>query len=129
MLKKIFYFGLGLASLLYEHFDDLARSGENRYNQFVRVNHPLDETIELETDVSEAEHNQAPSKSQVVQKTDDLTKINGIGPTFASRLQKAGITTYRALAGLTVEQVQEITGAADWQADPGEWIMAAETMA
>ncbi len=128
MLKKIFYFGVGLASLLYEHFDELARTGEDRYNKFVRVNHPLEETIEIESDISEGQHAQAINKSAEEQEPDDLTKINGIGPTFASRLQKAGITTYKALAGLSIEQVKEITGVAEWQADPGDWISAAEAM-
>jgi predicted flap endonuclease-1-like 5' DNA nuclease len=60
---------------------------------------------------------------------DDLTKIKGIGPTFAKRLQEAGITTYQSLASLTADQIKEVTSVADWQADPEQWIVAAKAMA
>ena len=41
MLKKIFYFSLGLASLLVENFDELARAGEKRYNEQSRTSRPV----------------------------------------------------------------------------------------
>ena len=34
---------------------------------------------------------------------DDLTIIKGIGPVYAARLQEAGVTTLRALAGAEAE--------------------------
>ncbi|MCA9932521.1 MAG: hypothetical protein H6662_18290 [Ardenticatenaceae bacterium] len=60
---------------------------------------------------------------------DDLTLINGIGPTFARRLQEAGVTTYAKLAILTPEYLKEVTKAADWQADPANWIVQAQARA
>lgn len=56
---------------------------------------------------------------------DDLTLINGIGPTFARRLQEAGITTFGRLAELTPEVVKELARLSDWQADPAGWIAQA----
>lgn len=41
---------------------------------------------------------------------DDFTRIQGIGPTFASRLHDAGILTFAQLAGLEVEEIAEIIG-------------------
>lgn len=56
---------------------------------------------------------------------DDLTLINGIGPTFARRLQAAGITSYAQLAEMTPERVKEIAQLSNWQADPAGWIAQA----
>lgn len=129
MLTKVFYFGIGLASFIIENFNDLARAGEERYDQFVRENQPIEESIEIETSVSEETVTDGQIEMQDAPKPDDLTAINGIGPTFANRLQEAGITTYKALAGLTEDQIIEITHVAEWQGDPKAWIVSAESMA
>lgn len=129
MLKKIFYFGLGLASLLYENFDELARAGETRYNDLLSADQPVEETVEIETVVSVEVDVEAIDDGSDNTGNDDLTAINGIGPTFAKRLQDAGITTYQALAALSVEQIIDITHVANWQADPNEWIVEAKAMA
>ncbi len=119
MIKKIFYMGVGAASLLAEALDKLASRGEayldNKSLELV--------DIEVEADVVEVE------SAETAVSTDDLTKISGIGPTFAKRLKEAGITTYAALANLTPDQAKEITHAADWQADPQEWISQAQAFA
>ncbi len=128
MLKKLFYFGIGLADLIYENFDDLVHAGEERYSKLVGAEKLVEQTIEIETIVSVEEPVAEPGET-VAAETDDLTAINGIGPTFAGRLQAAGITSFQALASLTGEQVKEITKVADWQADPDEWIVAAGAMA
>jgi hypothetical protein len=57
-----------------------------------------------------------------VDQSNDLTEINGIGPTFARRLNEAGITSFGQLAALDPEQARAITHAAEWQADPADWI-------
>ncbi len=128
MLKKIFYFGLGLAGLLYENFDELVRAGEERYKELLDAELPIEEIIEIETVVSVETVAEGVADLTDYAGADDLTVINGIGPTFAKRLQEAGITTYQALARLTGEQIKEITRAAEWQADPNEWIAAAKAM-
>ena len=129
MLKKFFYFGVGLASLIYENFDELVQAGEKRYNQYVKVDHPPEETIEIETTVSDEIILDVSENEQDAVEPDDLTAINGIGPTFSKRLQEAGITTYSALAGSSEDQIREITGVADWQADPHDWIVEAAARA
>lgn len=60
---------------------------------------------------------------------DDLTTINGIGPTFARRLNESGITTYKALAAATPERIREITHVAVWQSNPADWIKEAKELA
>jgi predicted flap endonuclease-1-like 5' DNA nuclease len=60
---------------------------------------------------------------------DDLTTIKGIGPTFARRLQEAGVTSFAALAALTPERARELSGAANWQADTAEWVAEAKKLA
>ena len=128
MLKKILYFGLGLADLLYANFDELVRAGEERYNKLLGPDQPIEEIVEIETVISVKPVSEGVDLTAVVAVTDDLTSITGIGPAFAKRLQEAGITTYQALAALTAEQIKEITRVADWQADPDEWIVAAKAM-
>ena len=57
--------------------------------------------------------------------TEDLTKINGIGPAFARRLAEAGVSTYAQLASMTAQEVRERAGLAEWQGDPEDWISQA----
>jgi predicted flap endonuclease-1-like 5' DNA nuclease len=80
-------------------------------------------TVEVAEDIVE----KSPAKSAV--KLDDLTVINGIGPTFAKRLQAAGITTYQDLAEASPEHIKEVAKLADWQADPADWIAGAKELA
>jgi hypothetical protein len=68
-------------------------------------------------------------KAAVILPPDDLTRIKGIGPTFARRLQEAGITSFAALAALSPEEAREISGATNWQADPADWIAEAKALA
>jgi predicted flap endonuclease-1-like 5' DNA nuclease len=128
MLRKFIYFGIGLASLLYENIDELVRTGEERYNELLSEDLPVEETVEIETVVSVEIDAEVVDDAEDTVMTDDLTRINGIGPTFAKRLQEGGITTYQALAELSEEQIRDITHAADWQADPNEWIIEAKAM-
>lgn len=69
----------------------------------------------------------APQKDAVAsEKTaDDLREIDGIGPTYARRLQDEGITTFVGLAQETPERVMEISGARSLSAVKG-WIAEAQ---
>jgi nucleotidyltransferase/DNA polymerase involved in DNA repair len=60
---------------------------------------------------------------------DDLTIIKGIGPTYARRLEAAGIHTFAQLAALTPEQIREKAGLSEWQGDPQEWLLQARALA
>lgn len=61
---------------------------------------------------------------------DDLEQILGIGPTYARRLQEAGIHTYRDLAQQTPDHLREITGMSlKRTAEAAEWIGDARRLA
>lgn len=51
---------------------------------------------------------------------DDLTKINGVGPAFAQRLNDLGIFTFADLAALTEEKIAELEEK-DSMTSPEEW--------
>jgi predicted flap endonuclease-1-like 5' DNA nuclease len=70
---------------------------------------------------AEAQANEAPVELEA----DDLTTISGIGPTFARRLNEAGVSTYGQLASLSPQEVVTITHVAEWQGDPVDWISQA----
>jgi predicted flap endonuclease-1-like 5' DNA nuclease len=72
----------------------------------------------------------AVAKLEPQSKADDLTVINGIGPTFARRLNEAGIKTFAQLATTQPEELKIITKVASWQAvDPASWITTAKQLA
>ncbi len=48
--------------------------------------------------------------SATVDEGDDLTRIVGIGPTYAARLREAGIATFSQLAALDAEEIAEVIG-------------------
>ena len=59
----------------------------------------------------------------------DLTLINGIGPTYERRLKDAGIRSYADLAQQDPDSLREIVGVEDWHAaDPQQWIDEAQTL-
>lgn len=60
---------------------------------------------------------------------DSLQEIAGIGPVYARRLRKAGITTFRQLAMLPPERLREIARVERWQADVTSWIEQARERA
>ena len=55
--------------------------------------------------------------------SDDLTRIEGIGPKISGLLQEAGISTFAQLAGTSVERLGQIIAQADLTAlaDPSTW--------
>lgn len=63
-----------------------------------------------------------PEKSE-----DDLSAIQGIGPTYAMRLNDSGITTFSQLAEADPESLVEITGVSRW--DPEDWKAQARDLA
>lgn len=152
MIKKVFYFGLGVVGLIYDKVTAVTEAAEEKVAaqrseksvapatataELVAVPNGTRELVATEAVATQivakpATALQTNGKSQKLPtkvKEDDLTQIKGIGPTFARRLKEAGITTFAQLAGATVGQLQEITGVAEWQADPADWIAQARTLA
>ncbi len=70
---------------------------------------------------AEAQIDEAPIETEA----DDLTAIGGIGPTFARRLNEAGVRTYAQLSELSPDEVVAITHVAEWQGNPVDWISQA----
>lgn len=71
----------------------------------------------------------APAPAPPVQ-NDDLTRINGIGPVFQSRLRAAGLHSYAQLAASDAGTVRAAVAAADWQKiEPERWIEEAAQLA
>lgn len=74
----------------------------------------------------------AESKAETTGTTDDLTKIEGIGPKIAEALHNAGIATFADLNSKTAEEVKEILSAAEGHfsmADPTTWAQQADLAA
>src|SRR5690606_25371827 len=66
---------------------------------------------------------------EAVDTTDDLTKIEGIGPKSAEALQAAGIHTFADLAAKTAEEVKSLLEAAEGNfkmLDPTTWAQQAQ---
>lgn len=71
----------------------------------------------------------APAR-QIPPRRDNLEVIDGIGPTYAKRLNEAGIVSFAQLAELTPEQIKEIIKPAAWQKIEAEsWIAQAKRLA
>ena len=76
-----------------------------------------------------AEATAAPAPTEP-QQDDDLTRVNGIGPVFQSRLRAAGIHTYAQLAAADPDTLRGVVAAADWQKfEPERWIEEAAQLA
>lgn len=61
---------------------------------------------------------------------DDLTKLEGIGPMYAERLQQAGVTSFAALAETDEARLAEIISAPAWRRiNFGDWIAQARLAA
>ncbi|MFN8456605.1 MAG: DUF4332 domain-containing protein [Anaerolineae bacterium] len=70
----------------------------------------------------------APTR-QIPPRRDNLEVIDGIGPTYAKRLNEAGIVSFAQLAELTPAQIRDIIKPASWQKIDGEsWIKQAERL-
>lgn len=67
--------------------------------------------------------------SDIAVKPDDLTAIDGIGKTYAQRLNAGGVYTFADLAALSPDAIREIVQLKTWQGDPEEWIAEARLRA
>jgi predicted flap endonuclease-1-like 5' DNA nuclease len=86
---------------------------------------PAEEPVKLDTEQSAQVQaprapKPTPTRRQAV-KSDDLKRIEGIGPKIADTLQDAGISTYKQLARARVERLKGIVNDAGIIADPTTW--------
>lgn len=83
-----------------------------------------EEKIEfLEAALAERQSVVVAAPPPVIREKDHLEQINGIGPVFAKRLNKAGIFTFAELAAETPERIREIINPEDWQKiEPDLWV-------
>lgn len=75
---------------------------------------------------------EASANEAAVEATDDLTKIEGIGPKIAEALHNAGIATFADLNSKSAEEIKEILSAAEGHfsmADPTTWAQQADLAA
>ncbi len=56
-----------------------------------------------------------PAGPAYVSNGDDLTRIVGIGPAYAARLQGAGIESFSQLAAASADQLSELLAVPDWR--------------
>ncbi|MFZ2359727.1 MAG: wax ester/triacylglycerol synthase family O-acyltransferase [Anaerolineae bacterium] len=72
----------------------------------------------------------APDAAPAAMMSDDLTRLDGIGPAFAGTLRAGGITTFSALAASTPDGLAAIVQAPDWRRpNYASWIEQAGRLA
>ena len=94
---------------------------------------PKVEEVKVEEPKAEVKEEAPKAASKKAEaKSDNLTKLDGVGPKLAEILNEAGIATYADLAGTSVEKMKEIletAGSRYASKDPAPWIEQAKTMA
>lgn len=117
MPKNYITLTAGLISLVFEKFGQAEKRAARRVESETK---PMAEAAAQVVETAAA--------PKPLPKRDDLTLINGIGPTFARRLYDGGIDTFAKLAAAQPEEVKAVAKLAAWQADPATWITAAKEM-
>ena len=135
MIKRMFYVGLGVTVIAVKKATSLVCSGgrllTNRGAGALATDENAISANGQEVPVVPTPPSPAAANvsAQSNGKPDDLTAIKGIGPTYAKRLQQAGIKTYNELAKQSPDTLREITRAAGNTADPVQWIAEARSLA
>jgi predicted flap endonuclease-1-like 5' DNA nuclease len=130
MLKRLFYVGLGISIIVVKKSLSYLTAKQHEYEETTLAvdvgDEPKGDDILAQAVAAVGEATPADQPSQA---TDDLTQIKGIGPTYAKRLQAAGIDTYAALASTAPDQLRSISQATGQAANTEFWIEQAEELA
>lgn len=101
----------GERELLQQEISQLQSNINDLQNSYTKVTH---EKQKLETELNELKLVKRPLKenaqpsSSVSKETDNLKLIKGIGPGIESKLNKAGISSFRQISELTEESIDRI---------------------
>ncbi len=63
---------------------------------------------------------------------DDLTKLTGVGPAFAKKLNEAGVTSFAQIAAWDAAEIERLDGEISGlksKAEKGDWVAEAKTLA
>lgn len=135
MFKKLIFIGLGISIIV------VKRSLSYLTEKKDKASEQLDNLMATEAAASQFEATEQSTvregtgdivsrakESAAEPAADDLTKINGIGPTYAKRLMETGITTFGALSNSSPEELRIITKATGKAADTESWIIQASKL-
>jgi large subunit ribosomal protein L21 len=81
---------------------------------------------------TEAPKKAAPKKAAAKAGNDDLTKLDGLGPAFAKKLNEAGVTSFAQIAAWTeadLDSLNETITGLKAKAEANNWIEAAKSLA
>jgi large subunit ribosomal protein L21 len=81
---------------------------------------------------TEAPKKAAPKKAAAKAGNDDLTKLDGLGPAFAKKLNEAGVTSFAQVAAWTeadLDSLNETISGLKAKAEANNWIEAAKSLA
>jgi predicted flap endonuclease-1-like 5' DNA nuclease len=136
---KVFIFGLLYGWFIKVAFDRIYRGNEMEdirnenasLNEYIRTLESKLQSKSLESkSVTRTESQPAqPEPVQTASEKDNLKVIRGIGPALEKKLNNAGILTFEALAGLSVEELEHILGNARRLAQEGDLIKQAKKLA
>lgn len=105
-------------------YDDLAAASPQRLEQIIQPAEWQRQQLNFDSWIA-----QAAALAKVagpVQTGDDLTQLEGIGPTYAARLRENGIATFAQLAASDEETLAKIINVPAWRKiNYGDWIAQA----
>ena len=133
---KVFIFGLLYGWFIKFSFDRIYRGNEMEdirnenasLKEYIRTLESRLQPKSLESKLVTPTAPQ-PEPVQTARGKDDLKVIRGIGPAIEKKLNNAGIHTFDALAGLTVEELENILGNTKRLAQEGNMIAQAKKLA
>ena len=133
---KVFIFGLLYGWFIKVAFDRIYRGNEIEdirnenasLNEYIRTLESQLQAKSLESKSVRRAVSQ-PEPVQTANTKDDLKMIKGIGPAIEKKLNEAGIHTFKALARLSTEELENILGSTKRLVQEGNLITQAKQLA